>query len=143
MYVRSVATLSAKPCIVRPPLSRTPIAQIFRGFDPDGSTHTPGYSASRPASTPNDGERVDHELLDVADVAERPELVDDRQDRVADELTGAVIGDVAAAAHRDEVGADRGGVAPQVGVEVGPWPVREDVRVFEQQEVILAPVGEE
>ena len=52
MYVRSVATLRAKPCIVRPSLSRTPMAQILRGSAPSASTHTPGYSASRPASTP-------------------------------------------------------------------------------------------
>ncbi len=53
MYVRSVATLSAKPCIVRPRLSRTPMAQILRGSGPSGSTHTPGCSRSRPAVTPN------------------------------------------------------------------------------------------
>ena len=109
-----------------------------RRVDPDTRVlgEPPGVDAER-------GERVDHELLDVADVAERAELVDDRQDRVADELTRAVVGDVAAAAHRDEVGADRGGVAPQVGVEVGPRPVREHVRVLEQQEMVLPPVREQ
>ncbi len=39
---RSVETLSAKPCIVRPRLRRTPIAAIFRGCSPSGSTQTPG-----------------------------------------------------------------------------------------------------
>ena len=49
----SVATLRAKPCIVRPALRRTPMAQILRGLGPAASTHTPGYSVSRPAPTPN------------------------------------------------------------------------------------------
>ena len=52
-YVMSVVTLRAKPCIVRPPLSRTPMAQILRGDGPSASTHTPGYSVIRPACTPN------------------------------------------------------------------------------------------
>ncbi len=52
-YVMSVVTLRAKPCIVRPPLSRTPMAQILRGYGPSASTHTPGYSVIRPAYTPN------------------------------------------------------------------------------------------
>ncbi len=39
---RSGDTLRAKPCIVRPRLRRTPMAQILRGSAPSGSTHTPG-----------------------------------------------------------------------------------------------------
>ena len=39
---RSVVTLRAKPCIVRPRLSFTPMAAILRGWAPSGSTHTPG-----------------------------------------------------------------------------------------------------
>ena len=46
-----------------------------------------------------------------------------RQDRVADELARAVVGDVAAAVDGDEVGADRGRVTAQVGGEVGARPV--------------------
>ncbi len=41
MNVRSVATLSAKPCIVRPFLSRTPIAQILRSRLVPASSQTP------------------------------------------------------------------------------------------------------
>ena len=62
------------------------------------------------------GERVDDELLDVADVAARTDLVPDPDDRVADQLSGPVVRDVAATAHRDEVGADVRRVATQVGV---------------------------
>ena len=48
---RSVLTLSAKPCVVRPFDVRTPMAQIFRGatgppgplrWSPSSPTHTPG-----------------------------------------------------------------------------------------------------
>ena len=60
-------------------------------------------------------QRVDDELLDVAHVLGRAERVGDRQDRIADELARAVVRDVAAAAHGDEVGADRGRIAAQVG----------------------------
>ncbi len=46
------------------------------------------------------GERVDQQLLDRSDVLERALRVRERHDRVADELPGAVIGDVAAAVSR-------------------------------------------
>ena len=83
------------------------------------------------------GERVDDHLFDVADVAGGVELVGDGEDRIADELAGTVVGDVAAAAHGDELGADVGGVAAQVVGEVRPRPVREHVRVLEEQQMLL------
>ena len=51
---------------------------------------------------PEVGQRVDHQLLDRAHVGDgvghaAPALARHRQDRVADELAGAVVGDVAAA----------------------------------------------
>ena len=45
---RSVVTFKAKPCIVRPRLSRTPTAAIFRGLSFAGCTQTPGYLSRRP-----------------------------------------------------------------------------------------------
>ena len=65
-------------------------------------------------------QRVDQQPLDTAHVRRRAEPVVDVQDRVADELAGAVVGDVAAALDRHEFGADRGRLALQVVVEVGP-----------------------
>ncbi len=73
----------------------------------------------------------------------RAERVVDRQDRIPDELTRPVVGDVAAALDGDEVGADRGRIAPQVGLEIGPPAVREDVGVLEQQQVLLPAVLEQ
>ena len=67
---------------------------------------------------PQFAERVDQQALDPADVVGRPEPVVDVEDRVADELAGAVVGDVAAALHGDQLGADRGRLALQVVREV-------------------------
>ena len=69
--VMSVATLRAKPCIVRPRLRRTPMAQILRGFGPSASTHTPGYSVEPAGRDAERRQRVDDELLDVAHVLRR------------------------------------------------------------------------
>ncbi len=88
-------------------------------------------------------QRVDEQTLDAAHVRGRAEPVVDVQDRVADELTGAVVGDVAAALHRHEFGADRGRLALQVVFEVGPHPVGEHVRMLQQQQVLLRPVLEQ
>ena len=103
------------------------------------------------------GEHVDHELLDRAHVGLRvgqprrrrtPVLagaVLRRQgdDRVADELTGAVVGDVAAAVHRNQFGTDDGRVDEHVGGEVGRGAVREHVRVLEQQQVVVVATREQ
>ena len=69
------------------------------------------------------GQRVDDELLDVADVPGGTELVGDGEDRVADELARTVVGDVAAAADGDELGAD-GGRARSAGCGRGPTAAR-------------------
>ena len=64
-------------------------------------------------------------------------------DRIADQLPGAVVRDVAAAADSDEVCADLGRIAAQVGGQVGVLAIREHMVVFEQQEVLLAAVVEQ
>ena len=133
----SVATLRAKPCIVRPPFRRTPMAQILRGFGPVGVDPHARVLGEPAGVDAEGGERVDDDLLDVADVAGGVELVGDGEDRIADELAGPVVRDVAAAADGDELGADVGGFAAQVVVEVRARPVREHVRVLEQQQMLL------
>ena len=62
----SVVTLSAKPCIVRPRASRTPIAPILRGSGPDG-TDPHAREPREPAGVGHTelAERVDEQLLDV------------------------------------------------------------------------------
>ena len=59
----------------------------------------------------------------LRDVLGRAERVGDVDDRVADELARAVVGDVAAAPDGDELGADGGRVAAQVVARSarGPW----------------------
>ena len=88
-------------------------------------------------------ERVDDELLDVAHVLGRTERVRHVDDRIADELPGTVVRDVAAPPDGHEVGADSGRVATQVVGEVGPRSVREHVGVLEQQQVLFSPVIEQ
>ena len=85
-YAMSVATLRANPCIVRPRLRRTPMAQIFRGFGPVGVDPHTGVLGQPPGRQAERGERVDQELLDVAHVLGRAEPVASSTDRVADEL---------------------------------------------------------
>ena len=89
------------------------------------------------------GEYVDQQRLDRVDVLERTLGVGQRQDRVADELPGTVVGDVASAPDGDEVGADRLWVAAQVVRQVGVASVGEDVVVLEQQHVLLVSVFEQ
>ena len=52
------------------------------------------------------GVRDDH-ALDRADVVGGAQRVRHVDDRIADQLAGAVVGDVAAALHRHQLGADR------------------------------------
>ena len=119
------------------------MAQILRGLGPAASTHTPGYSVRRPATDAERRQRVDDDLFDVADVAGSVELVGDGDDRIADELAGTVVGDVATSAHGNELGADCCGIAAQVVGEVRARSVREHVRMFEEQEVLLGPPAEQ
>ena len=146
----SVVTLRAKPCIVRPSreahADRRDLARHDGGSD---GRRRPTHRDTRRAGRRSAGrarEGVDQQALDTAHVRRRAEPVVDVEDRIADELPGPVVGDVAAALDRHEVGADRGRVAPGC-VEVGALAVREHVRVFEQQQMLLdvrgrtAPAG--
>ncbi len=144
----SVVTFSAKPCIVRPSLRRTPIAAILRGTTAGSGWSTSSQTPAKPVEAAGVrqaefAEGVDEQALDAADVVGRAEPIVDVQDRIADELAGAVIGDVAAALDGDEFRSDRGRFAAQVVVEIGPRPVGEHVRMFEQQQVLLATVLEQ
>ena len=64
-------------------------------------------------------------------------------DRVADELPGAVIGDIATALHRHQFGTDRSRVDEHVDRKVGAWPMGEHMRVLEQEQMILDAIGED
>ena len=140
----SVATLSAKPCMVRPCASRTPMAQILRGSGPLTPTHTPGYSGRQPTSATTEFlQRVHHEALDGAHVVARAQRVGHVHDGVPDQLAGTVIGDVAAALHRHQIGTDRRRIDEHVGGQIGTRTVREHVRMLEQQQVVAGAVLEQ
>jgi hypothetical protein len=95
------------------------------------------------AREPEVAERVDDELLDgpdegdgVGHAAAPPPR--HREDRVADQLAGPVVGDVAAPVGPDEVRPHGRGLDQHVG-GVGPHPERVDVRVLEQEQVVVGP----
>ena len=69
-------------------------------------------------------------------------LVGQVEQRVPDQLAGAVVGHVAAAVAVHELGADRGGVDEHV-LGLGPPAEGEHVRVLEQQQVVVGAVGEQ
>ena len=103
---RSASTFSAKPCIVRPRDTRTPTAQILRGEAPAGVDPHPGRtlhpSGPRQAEVT---ERRDDELLQPVHVGgNRPGAHLERDDRVADDLTRPVVGDLAAPVGAHELG---------------------------------------
>ena len=71
------------------------------------------------------------------------EPVGDVDDRIPHQLARAVVRDVAATPDADQLGPDLDRVAAQVGREVGARAVREDVRMLEQQQVLLEPAIEQ
>ena len=86
--------MRAKPCEVTQRAMRTPMAPIFSLADP-GAGHARD-AAGRDAVV---GAGADHHLLEVAHVAVHVAAVGRQlEDRIADHLAGAVVGDVAAAA---------------------------------------------
>ena len=86
------------------------------------------------------GERVDEHPLERAhvrdDVARALAPLRQRDDRVADELTRAVVRDVAAAVGVHEIGADRRRRHEHVR-RVGACAERVDVGVLEQEQVVI------
>ena len=95
---------------------------------------------SRAGLDPGARERGDDRLLDRAEVRDD---VDDAHDRIADELAGAVVGQLAAAVDVDDVD-------PALAIPVlaerqlarqRPAPARVDRRVLEQQQRVRDRVG--
>jgi hypothetical protein len=90
------------------------------------------------------GERGDEHVLELPHVAHdvgtpaAPRR--ERHDRVPDELAGTVVGHVAAAVRRHEIGADARGGHEHVR-RIGAAAERVDVRVLEQQQVVVRRVG--
>ena len=92
-------------------------------------------------------EHVDEQLLDRPHVSDRvghppAPLSGHGEDRVADELARAVVGDVPASVGADELGADRVRVDQEV-VEGPASPQGEDVGVLQQEQVVVRGAGEQ
>ncbi len=98
---RSFSTLTAKPCVVTPRETCTPIEAILRSAPTRRCSRCPRSQRER-AAMPSLGERGDDRGFHRAQVAAD---VVDRHDRVADELAGAVVGELAAAVGVDHVDA--------------------------------------
>ena len=133
---RSVVTLNANPWLVIQREMRTPIAPIL-----SAPTHAPDSPVMRAPSRPKSRGGADHDLFEIAHVlvhvaAIRPQV----QDGIADDLPGAVIGDVAAAARLVHLDLPRGeqiGRGDQVrSRRIGLDAKRDDMRVLEQEKEI-------
>ena len=115
-HPRSTSQLSANPCMVTPRLTRMPSAAILRsgppvvGAQPDAAA--PGHPGGGDAEVRAD---ADQRLLDAADVVDDLDVVGQRDDRVADQLAGAVEGDLAAAVDVDDRRRRRGRAAARAG----------------------------
>jgi hypothetical protein len=95
------------------------------------------------AGEPEIGERVDEDLFHRVHVG-RDRASDERHgdDRVADELARAVVGDVAAAVGSLVLGTVHARLCEKV-LGTGPHPKRVDVAVLEQEQVLRVAVPEE
>ena len=138
---RSVVTLNANPWLVIQREMRTPIAPIL-----SAPTHAPESPAMRALSRPKSRGGADHDLFEIAHVFVHvasigPEI----QDGIADDLPGAVIGDVAAAARLVHLDLPRGeqiGRGDQVrSRRIGLDAKRDDVRVLEQKKEVRDAPG--
>ena len=106
---RSLATLTARPWVVIPRRTWIPIEPILRASPAGGGsapTQTPVSPSISPASTPEVADRGDHRPLHQPDVLVH--VVGLRQlaqvdDRIGDQLAGAVVGDPAAAVGLDDL----------------------------------------
>ena len=102
-------------------------------------SHTPLRPGTRAVVTPKSRAGRDQRLLDAADVVDDLDVVGQRDDRVADQLAGAVEGDLAAAVDVDDRGAT--GVERPL-VRLGALAAGEDRRVLEQQHGVVGVAGD-
>ena len=104
-------TFSAKPCVVTQREMWTPIAAILSL--PTQTDVTRSRSVERAAAIPKSAEGADQDLLEIGHVAlDVAPVGREVQDRVAHELSGAVVGDLAAAVGLAHGDAEVRGTAP-------------------------------
>ena len=114
----------------------------MRGRAPFGSSQTPGQprQPARPGES-EVAEGVDDQLLDGVDVAGNGVVAHGhRDDRVADQLARAVVGDVAAPIRLDQFGAELGRIHQHVA-ELGAQSHGVDGVVLQQQQPVIAAAG--
>ncbi len=138
---RSTSQLSEKPCMVTPRLTRMPIAATLRsGPAVVGAQPDPAAAGDPGGGDAEVGADLDQRLLDAAYVVDDLDVVGQPDDGVADQLAGAVEGDLAAAVDVDDrraTGVER----PLVGL--GALAGGVDGRVLEQQHRVgLLAVGD-
>ena len=117
--------------MVTPPLTRMPMAAILRsGPRSSAASQAPLRPGTRAVVTPRSRQVRDQRLLDPAHVVDDQHVVGQPHDRVADQLAGAVEGDLPAAVHVDHGSAGNG--RPLVRVGAGARGV--DRRVLEEED---------
>ncbi|MEI2706597.1 MAG: hypothetical protein V9E89_15410 [Ilumatobacteraceae bacterium] len=136
--------MRASPCIVRPLARRTPIAADLAWVGSGHPDPHPWVLGEDPGVVdPEIAEGGNDDALDGGHVAGGVQRVMGVDDGVADELAGAVVGDVTTALDADQFGVDGGGVDAHVHRQIGARPVGEDVRVLQQQQMVLGAVVEQ
>ena len=120
------------------------MAAILRGRSAVGiDPHAGVAGAAAGAGQAEVGERVDESCSTRAHVGDgvghaAAPLAGHGEDRVADELAGPVVGDVAAPVGRAPARRRPTPAATSTLAEVGPDAERVDVRVLEQQQLVVA-----
>ena len=110
--------------------TRTPIAATLRsGRASSARTRRRCGRGPRAVATPKSAQTRDQRLLEAADVVDDVDVLGQPDDRVADELAGAVERDLAAAVDVDDRRAAVDGPLPRLGALAGGV----DRRVLEQQ----------
>ena len=136
-YARSQSQLMEKPCRVTPAGDPDADGGHLAGRAAVVLRHPDAAAPLDPAGgQPELGAHVDQQLLGAADVGDHVDRVGQPQDRVADELTRAVPGDLAAPVDVDDGRAVRRTV-PRLGALAGGV----DARVLQQQHRVAALAG--
>ena len=137
---RSVVTLSAKPCRVTHCFTWIPMLAILRP-----AVHTPvrpGFRSASMPSRPSAWIRTSSRLAEVP-VEIRP-MVPQIEDRIADQLAGAVEGDVAAALDLEDLdpaaARARSGAMGRLVARV-PRPEGDDRRMLHQEQHVLGELA--
>ena len=113
------------------------------GVDPDAGMTRKSCGADEAEL----GQRVDEQLLDTTDVGggvghSAPPFAGNREDRISDQLSRAVEGDVAATVHAKDVGAAGPGLVEHVA-RIGAEAECVHRIVFEQQQVVVGGLAEQ